>query len=103
MKASVLAGALPRLPLAKGARIPSTAEEVCAEMRKAAFRAEADLRWGLDCLRAIRRMVRQCRAIGNDELKYSHSKLRNYCNGARAGLLDAQTLQDATSGEAKWY
>jgi hypothetical protein len=27
-------------------------------MRKAALRAGADLRWGLDCLRAIRRMVR---------------------------------------------
>jgi hypothetical protein len=58
MKASVLVGALPRLPLAKGARMPSTAEDVCADMRKAALRAEADLRWGLDCLRAIRRMVR---------------------------------------------
>jgi hypothetical protein len=59
MKAFVLAGALPRLPLEKGARIPSTAEDVCAEMRKAALRAGADLRWRLDCLRAIRRMVRQ--------------------------------------------
>ena len=59
MKAFVLVGALPRLPLAKGARMPSTAEDVCAEMRRAALRAGADLRWGLDCLRAIRRMVRQ--------------------------------------------
>ena len=59
MNASVLAGALPRLPLAKGARMPSTAEDVCAEMRKAALRAGADLRWGLDCLRAIRRIVRR--------------------------------------------
>jgi hypothetical protein len=59
MKAFVLAGALSRLPLAKGARMPSTAEDVCAEMRKAALRAGADFRWGLDCLRVIRRMVRQ--------------------------------------------
>ena len=53
MKASVLAGASARLPLAKGARMPSTADDVCAEMRKAALRAVADLRWGLDCLRAM--------------------------------------------------
>ena len=53
MKASVLAGALPRLPLAKGARMPSTAEDVCAEMRKAALRAAADRRCRLDCLRVI--------------------------------------------------
>lgn len=59
MKASVLAGASAHLPLAKGARMPSTADEVCAEMRKAAFRAVADLRWGLDCLRAMLRIIRQ--------------------------------------------
>lgn len=44
MKSSVLAGASVRLPLAKGARMPSTADDDCAEMRKAAFRATADLR-----------------------------------------------------------
>lgn len=59
MKASVLAGAEVRLPLAKGARMPSTADDVCAETRKAALRAIADLRWGLDCFRVIRRIVRQ--------------------------------------------
>ena len=32
------------LALAKGARMPSTADDDCAEMRKAAFRATADLR-----------------------------------------------------------
>ena len=44
MKASVLAGCMRPFPLAKGARMPSTADDVCAEMRKAAFRAAADLR-----------------------------------------------------------
>ena len=53
MKVFVLAGESPRLPLAKGARMPSTAEDVCAEMRKAALRAEADRRCRLDCLRVI--------------------------------------------------
>jgi hypothetical protein len=59
MKAFVLAGESPRLPLAKGARMPSTAEEVCAEMRKATLRAAADWRWRLDCLRVTGRMVRR--------------------------------------------
>lgn len=59
MKASVLAGAEVRLPLAKGARMPSTADDVCAETRKAALRAMADLRWRLDCLRVIGQIVRQ--------------------------------------------
>lgn len=54
MKASVLAGVALGLPLANGARMPSTADEVCAEMRRAALRAEADLRWGLDCLSDMR-------------------------------------------------
>ena len=53
MKASTLAGALGGLSFAKGARMPSTADDVCAEMRKAALRALADLRKGLDCLRPI--------------------------------------------------
>ncbi len=47
------------MPLVKGARMPSTADDVCAEMRKAALRATADLRWGLDCLSVILRMIRQ--------------------------------------------
>ena len=57
------------MPLVKGAWIPSIADDVCAEMRKAALRATADLRWRLDCLRVIPRMIRQRGAIGNDELK----------------------------------
>lgn len=44
VKASVLAGVSLPLPLANGARMPSTADDVCAEMRSAALRAEADLR-----------------------------------------------------------
>lgn len=47
------------MPLVKGAWIPSIADDVCAEMRKAALRATADLRWRLDCLRVIPRMIRQ--------------------------------------------
>lgn len=58
MKASVLAGALAPLSLAKGARMPSTADDVCAETRKAALRAATDFRWGLDCLSVISRMIR---------------------------------------------
>ena len=44
MKASVLAGAGAPVPLAKGARMSSTADDDCAETRKAALRAVADLR-----------------------------------------------------------
>jgi hypothetical protein len=40
----MLVGVGVRLSLTKGARMPSTAEEVCAEIRSAAFLAEADLR-----------------------------------------------------------
>ena len=50
MNAAKLAGAAALLPLANGARMPSTAEEVCAEIRSAALRAAADLKCGLDCL-----------------------------------------------------
>ena len=59
MKASLLAGASERLSLAKGARMPSTADDVWAEMRKAALRALADLRNGLDCLSTIGQIIRQ--------------------------------------------
>jgi hypothetical protein len=44
MNAFLLAGACVPLPLANGARMPSTADDVSAEMRKAAFRSVADLR-----------------------------------------------------------
>lgn len=43
VKATAPAGAADALPL-KGARIPSTADEDCAEIRSAALRAAADLR-----------------------------------------------------------
>ena len=59
MKASMLADASERLSLAKGARMPSTADDVWAEMRKAALRALADLRNGLDCLSTIGQIIRQ--------------------------------------------
>ena len=52
MNASVLVGVSARSPLAKGAWIPSTADEVCAEMRNAAFRAKADWRWGVGLLQS---------------------------------------------------
>jgi hypothetical protein len=42
INASALAGVF--LPLAKGARIPSTADDDCAETRKAVLRAEACFR-----------------------------------------------------------
>lgn len=57
MKASVLAGAVAFVPLVKGARMPSTADDVCAETRSAALRAAADLRCGLDCLSVMPGMV----------------------------------------------
>ena len=57
MKASVVAGVALLAPLANGARMPSTAEEVCAETRNAALRAAADLRCGLDCLSVTLPMV----------------------------------------------
>lgn len=46
------------LPLANGARMPSTADDDCAEMRKVAFRAAPDLRWGLDCFSVMLQMIR---------------------------------------------
>jgi hypothetical protein len=47
VKAATLAGTSDAL-LLKGARIPSTADDDCAEIRRAALRPIADLRWGLD-------------------------------------------------------
>jgi hypothetical protein len=44
MNAFWLAGAFAPLPLANGARMPSTADDVSAEMRKVAFRSVAELR-----------------------------------------------------------
>lgn len=58
MKAFVVSGCAACMPLAKGARMPSTALEVCAEIRSAALRAAADLRCGLDCLSVMPSMVR---------------------------------------------
>lgn len=58
MNASVLASVEVSLPLANGARIPSTADDDCAETRSAALRATADLRCGLDCLSVTPTMVR---------------------------------------------
>ena len=49
MNASVVVGASATLLLENGARMPSTADEVCAEIRNPAFRIATDLRWGLDC------------------------------------------------------
>jgi len=57
MKAVVVAGGSVLGPFANGARMPSTAEDDCAEMRNAALRAVADLRYGLDCLSVMRAMV----------------------------------------------
>ena len=57
MKAAVLVGVVALLPLEKGARIPSTAEDVCAETRSAALRAAANFKCGLDCLSVMKRMV----------------------------------------------
>jgi hypothetical protein len=54
MKAAVLDRALALLPLEKGARIPSTAEDVCAETRSAALRVAANCKCGLDCLSVIK-------------------------------------------------
>jgi hypothetical protein len=57
INASALAGAF--LPLAKGARIPSTADDDCAETRKAVLRAEACFRQGLDCFSVMAQMIRR--------------------------------------------
>ena len=54
MKAAVLVGVVALLPLEKGARIPSTAEDVCAETRSAALRAAANFKCGLDCLSVMK-------------------------------------------------
>ena len=67
MKASVLAGVAALAPLAKGARMPSTADEVCAETRNAALRAAADLRCGLDCLSVMPPMLRRRGSTGFKE------------------------------------
>jgi hypothetical protein len=53
MKVSVLIGASPCFSFANGARMPSTADDVFAEIRKAVLRAAADLRWGFDCFKLI--------------------------------------------------
>lgn len=57
MKDATLFGVAVLAPLAKGARMPSTAEDVCAETRSATLRAAADFRCGLDCLSVMQRMV----------------------------------------------
>lgn len=40
--------------LLNGARMPSTAEELCADSRRAALLEAEDLRCGLDCLSVMR-------------------------------------------------
>jgi hypothetical protein len=54
MNVAVLVGALALLPLEKGAWIPSTAEDVCAETRSAALRLAANFKCGLDCLSVMK-------------------------------------------------
>jgi len=61
MKASALAGDVDLAPLANGARMPSTADEVRAQTRSAALQAAADFRCGLDCLSVMPAMVRRRR------------------------------------------
>lgn len=58
MKAAVLAGVALLAFLSKGARMPSTADDVWAEIRSAALRAVADFRCGFDCLSVMLYMVR---------------------------------------------
>jgi hypothetical protein len=48
MRAALLVGAFSIAPFANGARIPSTAEELWAEIRNAALRKAADFRYGFD-------------------------------------------------------
>ncbi len=58
MKAWVLVGSAVCRSLLNGARMPSTALEVWADTRRAALRAAADFKWGLDCLSVMLAMVR---------------------------------------------
>lgn len=58
MNASVLAGVSILDPFSKGARMPSTADDVCADTRNAALRTAAGLRCGLDCLSVMLPMLR---------------------------------------------
>lgn len=59
MKAFTSFGGLTSLALANGARIPSTADDVCADSRSAALRLAADLRCGFDRNSVMRKMLRQ--------------------------------------------
>jgi hypothetical protein len=56
MNASLLAGAVPAFALANGARMPSTADDVCAETRNTVLRADSERlrRYGLDSLSVMR-------------------------------------------------
>lgn len=58
MKASLLDGLVAALRWANGARIPSMAEDVWADRRRAALRAATGARYGFDCLSVMVAMVR---------------------------------------------
>ncbi len=58
MKASLLDGLAAALRWANGARIPSMAEDVWADRRRAALRAATGARYGFDCLSVMVAMVR---------------------------------------------
>jgi hypothetical protein len=64
MNSLVLLGILAPFFLAKGARIPSTAEDDAAEMRNPDFREALDLRCGLDCFRFMQKAYASGRGLG---------------------------------------
>jgi hypothetical protein len=49
----MLLGRLTHLARAKGARIPSIADEVFTEMYRPFLRAFSDRRYGFDCIRVV--------------------------------------------------
>lgn len=59
MKAFTSFGGLTTLALANGARMPSTADDDCADRRSAALRLAENLRCGFDRDSVMRKMLRQ--------------------------------------------
>jgi len=97
MNAFVFVGSTARDSSANGARMPSTALDVCADIRNDALRAAADcfFRYGLDCLRVMSAIVPPDRTAWMTDAKPIAAQAR--LRAAFCGNTSTQTAMNASS------